>query len=365
MKNIPFLDLKIANGRVDSIARNAISKVLSSGSFINGKEVELFEEEFATYCGVDCCVGVGNGLDALTLLLRAYGVGVGDEVIVPSNTFIATWLAVSSVGAVPIPVEPDDQSYNIRVNEVSKAITPRTKAIIPVHLYGAPVDLLEIISLAKKHDIKVISDAAQAQGASIRGQSIFSLVDASATSFYPGKNLGGIGDGGAILTSNHEIAKHVRILGNYGSVKKYEHNLIGVNSRLDEVQAAYLRIKLKFLDELNQLRIDIANEYFKHLSSYKLILPQFSDELKSVWHLFVVRTDVRDQLAKFLFNNGINTMIHYPTPPHLQECYRNDYNKSLPLSETLASTSLSLPLYPDMPQEHIYRVCEKINDFFK
>lgn len=199
MKNIPFLDLKIANRRFDSLARNALTKVLSSGSFINGKEVELFEEEFATYCGVDYCVGVGNGLDALTLLLRAYGIGVGDEVIVPSNTFIATWLAVSSVGAIPIPVEPDDQSYNITAKEVSKAITLKTKAIIPVHLYGAPVDLLEITLLAKKFGLKVIADAAQAQGASIRGQSIFSLVDASATSFYPGKNLGCLGDGGQFL----------------------------------------------------------------------------------------------------------------------------------------------------------------------
>lgn len=362
---VPFLDLKRANSRFDTLAASAFNRVLYSGSYVKGQEVELFEEEFAAYCGVKYCVGVGNGLDALALLLRAYDICPGDEVIVPSNTFIATWLAVSSVGAVPIPVEPDPDSYNITTEGVAKAISSRTRAVIPVHLYGAPADLVGISSLARKFGIKVIADAAQAQGASIRGESIFTLADASATSFYPGKNLGAIGDGGAVLTSDYEIAKKVRMLGNYGSLKKYEHNLLGVNSRLDEIQAAYLRVKLMFLNDLNELRRKVACEYFERLPSKKLILPVNSNEFKSVWHLFVVRTEKRDQLQNYLRINNINTIIHYPTPPHLQKCYPLWSKISLPLAEKLALTSLSLPLYPDIPKEHIYEVCDRVNEFLQ
>jgi dTDP-4-amino-4,6-dideoxygalactose transaminase len=344
--NIPFLVLKAPHVELQSELHEAFKRVLDSGWYILGNEVEQFEQEFAKYCEVEHCVGVGNGLDALHLILRAYGIGQGDEVIVPSNTYIATWLAASYAGATPIPVEPDLRTYNLDPSKIEAAITSRTKAIIVVHLYGQPADMDGINAIAKKHNLKVIEDAAQAHGARYKGKRVGSLGDAAGFSFYPGKNLGAIGDGGAVTTNDDELAKKIRILGNYGSKVKYHNEVKGYNSRLDELQAAFLREKLKKLDEWNVCRKIIAAEYLSQLVGCNLVLPHVPKWADPVWHLFVVRSLQRDCLQKRLSESNVATMIHYPIPPHLQPAYDelNYKQGDFPISEKIANQCLSLPI---------------------
>lgn len=346
--NIPFLDLRAAYLELKPEIDDAIARVLESGWYILGEEVNAFEAEWAAYCGAKHAIGVGNGLDALHLSLLSLGVGPGDEVIVPSNTYIATWLAVSQCGATPVPVEPDERTYNINPKLIEDAITPRTKVILPVHLFGQPADMDKIITIARIHGLRVLEDAAQAHGARYKGKRIGAHGDVVAWSFYPGKNLGAMGDGGAVTTDDVAIADRIRVLRNYGSLEKYHHEIQGINSRLDPLQAAVLRVKLKYLDEWNERRRKIAVRYIKFLEETSLLLPLVLEWADPVWHLFVVRSENRDNLKHRLQEYGIGTMIHYPTPPHLQLAYRQmKYSKgNLPLAEKLADEILSLPIGP-------------------
>lgn len=345
---IPFLDLKAPHEELRTQMLEAFERVLDSGWYILGNEVAQFEQEFAEYCESKYCIGVGNGLDALHLILRGYEIGEGDEVIVPSNTYIATWLAASYSGATPVPVEPDEKTYNIDPSRIEAAITQRTKAIIVVHLYGQSADMDAINAIAKKHGLKVIEDAAQAHGAKYKGRRVGSLGDAAGFSFYPGKNLGAIGDGGAVTTNDAELAEKIRMLGNYGSQVKYHHVVQGYNTRLDEMQAAFLRVKLRCLDEWNARRIKFAAEYLSLLKNSGLTLPHVPTWAEPVWHLFVVRHEKRAKLQKWLGDVGIGTMIHYPVPPHLQTAYANLKYKQgdYPVAEELADTVLSIPIGP-------------------
>lgn len=356
--NVPFLDLRTPHQELRVELRDAFERVLDSGWYILGNEVKQFEQEFAVYCEAKHCVGVGNGLEALHLILRAYGIGEGDEVIVPSNTYIATWLAASYAGATPIPVEPDERTYNIDPTRIEAAITPRTKAIIAVHLYGQPADMDAINSIAKKHNLKVIEDAAQAHGARYKGKRVGTLGDAAGFSFYPGKNLGAIGDGGAVTTNDPVLADKVRVLCNYGSHVKYHNEVKGFNSRLDELQAAFLREKLKKLDEWNDRRKVLAAVYMSHLVSCNLVLPFVPEWADPVWHLFVIRNPQRDQLQKKLSEDGIATMIHYPIPPHLQGAYveLGYCMEKLPIAEQIHEEVLSLPMFPSMTLEQTNQV---------
>lgn len=356
MTTIPFLDLQSLHVEIKDQLENAFQRVMASGWYVLGPELETFEAEFARYCEVNYCVGVGNGLEALHILLKAYGIGSGDEVIVPSNTFIATWLAVTESGAVPIPVEPDVDTHNINPLLIEKAITNKTRAIIPVHLYGQPADMDKINDVAAAHGLVVIEDAAQAQGAIYKDRRTGSLGDAAATSFYPGKNIGALGDGGAVLTNDRSIAETVRKLRNYGSEIKYNHELIGFNSRLDELQAAFLRVKLKHLDRWNAQRCHIADIYNRELPGAIITPPFISDFVECVWHLYVVRSKRRDSLAKWLNDNGIPTAIHYPTPPHLQNCYQKSLDAIYPVAELLAKEVISLPMSPTMSEEQVHNV---------
>lgn len=355
---VPFLDLNAPHDELRAELSEAFERVLDSGWYILGKEVKQFEEEFADYCGAEYCIGAGNGLEALHLILRAYGIGEGDEVIVPSNTYIATWLAVSYAGATPIPVEPDEHTYNIDPTLIEAAITPRTKAIIAVHLYGQPADMDAINAIAQKHNLKVIEDAAQAHGARYKGRRVGTLGDAAGFSFYPGKNLGAIGDGGAVTTNDTELADRVRVLCNYGSRIKYHNEVKGFNSRLDELQAAFLREKLKKLDDWNERRKAIAAEYLNALRDSNVVLPHVPEWADPVWHLFVVRNSQRDQLQKKLNEAGIGTMIHYPIPPHLQEAYAElGYNVgAFQIAEQIHQEVLSLPMFPSMTSVQINHV---------
>jgi dTDP-4-amino-4,6-dideoxygalactose transaminase len=345
---IPFLDLRRVNAPFDADIRAAIGRVLESGWYIHGAEVKAFEVEFARYCDAGHCVGMANGLDALTMALRALGVGPGDEVIVPSNTFIATWLAVTAVGAIPVPVEPVERTYNLDPERVEAAITSRTRAMIPVHLYGQPADLEPLLVLAARHGIRVLEDAAQAQGSRYRGRRIGGHGDAVAWSFYPGKNLGALGDAGAVTTNDAELAERLRLLGNYGSRVKYRHEVAGGNSRLDELQAAVLRVKLGALDQCNAHRARIAKRYLAGLSGIDLVLPATLPQVDPVWHLFVVRHHQRDALAKLLAQRGVATLVHYPTPPHLQQAYASlgMGTGTFPVSERIHEEVLSLPIGP-------------------
>lgn len=356
MKPVPFLDLGRLHQAIREPLDAAYRRVVDSGWFIMGPELEAFEAEFALYCEVRHCVGVGNGLEALHLLLRAYGIGPGDEVIVPSNTFIATWLAVSECGATPVAVEPDIATHNIDPELIASAISQRTRAIIPVHLYGQPADMDPINALAARHGLIVIEDAAQAQGARYKGRRAGSLSDAAATSFYPGKNLGALGDGGAVLTNDAAIADKVRQLRNYGSMVKYQHDLAGYNSRLDELQAAFLRSKLAVLDAWNERRRQVARQYSRLLANTGITLPVVPDHADPVWHLYVIRSKDRNALKSHLEQQGISTVIHYPTPPHRQRCYAEFAGLHLPVSETLASEVLSLPMDPLMDAADVERV---------
>tara|TARA_R110001592_G_scaffold363300_1_gene683445 strand:- start:27675 stop:28793 length:1119 start_codon:yes stop_codon:yes gene_type:complete len=363
MKSIPFLDLAKIHQTIRVPLDRAYHRVVDSGWFSMGPELEAFESEFADYCEVKHCIGVGNGLEALHLLLRAYGIGAGDEVIVPSNTFIATWLAVSECGATPVPVEPNTDTHNIDTTLISAVITNRTRAIMPVHLYGQPADMDPINALAEKHGLIVIEDAAQAQGARYKNRRVGSLGHAAATSFYPGKNLGALGDGGAVLTNDETIANKVKQLRNYGSKVKYQHDLPGYNSRLDELQAAFLRVKLAKLDAWNVLRREVACQYSKLLANTNIGLPFVAEFAEPVWHLYVIRNKQRDTLKEHLEQQGVSTVIHYPTPPHLQACYQSFRGQHLPIAEMLANEVLSLPMSPVLDPVELEHVTKSIHGF--
>lgn len=365
MNSIPFLDLARLHRSIRQPLDAAYHRVMDSGWFIMGPELEAFEVEFAQYCEVKHCIGVGNGLEALHLLLRAYGIGPGDEVIVPSNTFIATWLAVTQCGATPVPVEPRVDTHNIDPALIASAITGRTRAIIPVHLYGQSADMDPINDLAIEHNLIVIEDAAQAQGARYKGDRVGSLGHAAATSFYPGKNLGALGDGGAVLTNDDEIADKVKQLRNYGSKVKYQHDLAGYNSRLDEMQAAFLRTKLAVLDEWNTRRRDIAARYSIILANADIGLPLVPEYSEPVWHLYVIRCKQRDALKAYLEKQGIATVIHYPVPPHQQACYQPFQGGGLPIAEVLAEEVLSLPMSPAMSADEVEYVALAVVTFFE
>lgn len=361
---IPFVDLTRQHQRIAKELESAMKGVLDSGWFIQGPQLEAFEQEFAAYCEVDHCVGVGNGLDALVLLLRAYGIGPGDEVIVPTNTFIATWLAVTAVGATIVPVEPDERTHNLSPALIEACITSRTRCVMPVHLYGQPADMDPIMALAERHGLVVIEDNAQAQGALYKGRPTGSLGHAAATSFYPGKNLGALGDGGAVVTRDPAIARQVRMLRNYGSEKKYDHQALGCNSRLDEIQAAVLRIKLRQLSEWNEERKAIAERYGALLAGLPIIVPEVPEWASPVWHLYVIRSDNRDALQAHLQVQGIQTVIHYPVPPHQQACYAREMaGASQPLAEILCGQVLSLPMYPGLTESEQQRVAQAIASF--
>ncbi len=355
---IPFLDLKSVNMCMKDDFHAALDRVLSSGQLILGQELEAFEEEFAHYCNVQHCIGVGNGLEALHLVLRAWDIGEGDEVIVPSHTYIATWLAISETGAIPVPVEPEKNGFLINPALIEAAITPRTKAILPVHLYGEPAHMGEIMAIANKYGLRVLEDVAQAQGARYRGKRTGGLGHAAGFSFYPAKNLGALGDAGAVTTNDPKLAKRIRALRNYGSRVKYYNEEKGYNSRLDPLQAAFLRVKLKHLDADNESRRKIAAVYMAGLHDANLVLPNVSEWSEPVWHLFVVRSQRRGDLQKFLKEKSIETLIHYPIPPHQQQAYRSDAcaGKSYPLAEELSQEILSLPLTPHMPLEQVDEV---------
>ncbi len=355
---VPFLDVGAAYRELKDEIDEAVARVLHSGWYLLGAELQAFEQEYAAYVGVDNCIGVGNGLDALHLALRAMEVGPGDEVIVPSNTYIATWLAVSYSGATPVPVEPDEQTYNIDPAKIESAITPRTKAILPVHLYGQPADMDPIVEIARTHDLWVLEDAAQAHGARYKGRRVGSLGDAAGWSFYPGKNLGCLGDGGAVTCDDDDLADRIRLLCNYGSPAKYVHEVQGFNSRLDELQAAVLRVKLERMDEWNQRRSKIAARYLHAFRDSELILPHVPEWAEPVWHLFVVRHSQRSALQRTLQEKGVQTLIHYPTPPHQQTAYYNlgHVKGDLPISEAIHREVLSLPIGPQVDQTQVNHV---------
>ncbi len=359
---VPFLDLHAATAELAGPIEQAVLRVTRSGYYIGGPETEAFEAEFAEYTGAACCVGTGNGLDALELALRAMGVGPGDEVIVPSNTYIATWLAVSAVGARPVPVEPDPATHNIDPARIEAALSARTRVILPVHLYGQPADLAPILALAKHHGLRVLEDAAQAQGATWRGRRIGSHGDAVCWSFYPGKNLGALGDAGAVTTSDPEIAAEIRRLGNYGSSRKYICETRGTNSRLDPIQAAVLRVKLAHLDAWNDRRRAAAAVYLAALPGLGLGLPSVLPDADPVWHQFVVRSSRRDELQHRLAGAGIATLIHYPVAPHMQEAYADLglAADDLPIARDLSREVLSLPIGPHLTREMQDRVIDAL-----
>lgn len=362
---IPFVSFKPMEKELDKELRNAFERVYTRSWYIEGQEDKNFEKAFAEFCGVKYCVGVGNGLDGLMLALKALQIGPNDEVIVPSNTYIATALAVTYVGAKLVFVEPDIRTFNIDPSKIKEAITPNTKAIMPVHLYGQPCDMEPIMDIAKKHNLYVIEDCAQAHGATYKGKTIGSFGTAAGFSFYPGKNLGALGDAGATVTNSEEVAEKVRALGNYGSDYKYHHILKGNNSRLDEMQAAFLGAKLPHLEKMNEERRRIAKKYLEGIKNSEIILPYVIDDVIPVWHIFAIRCQRRDELESYLKENGIGTNKHYPIPMHLQECYKDlGYKKGdFPIAEEISETELSLPMYYGMTDEEIQYVIEKINNF--
>lgn len=348
---IPFLDLKPLYAEIRPELDAAYREVMESGWYVLGAQVAAFEQEYAAYCGAAHCVGVGNGLEALELCLYAFDIGPGDEVIVPSNTYIATWLAVSAVGAKPIPVEPDPRTFNIDPERIEAAITPRTRAIMPVHLYGQPADMDPIMAIAERHGLKVIEDCAQAQGATYKGKRVGALGHAAGVSFFPTKNLGAFGDAGAITTNDPAVADAIRVRRNYGSRVKYYNETKGINSRLDEMQAAFLRVKLRHLDRWNEQRRQRAAQYTQALQGVAHVqAPHVPQWASPVWHLYVVQTEDRKRMSDRLDAHGIGWMVHYPLPPHLQKAYV-EYGLAkgaLPLAEKIADTVLSLPMYPQM-----------------
>ena len=360
MNSVRFLDLGATYRELKMEIDAAVARVLGSGWYLLGAELEAFEGEYAAYTGARYCIGVGNGLEALHLTLRAMDIGPGDEVLVPSNTYIATWLAVSQVGATLVPVEPDERTYNMDPQRIEAAITPRTRAILPVHLYGQPADMASILACAKKHGLKILADGAQAHGARYRGAAIGGLGDATAWSFYPGKNLGAYGDAGAVTTDDPALAERIRVLRNYGSRVKYINEVQGYNSRLDEIQAAILRVKLRYIDTWNARRADVAAAYEAGLSECALTLPAVPPEMTPAWHLYVVRHPQRDALHSELQAHGIQTLIHYPIPPHRQQAYANLGLPigSFPVAESIAGSVLSLPIGPHLSAAQQEKVIE-------
>ena len=365
---IPFLDLKAINLRQKEQFHEALDRVLNSGWLILGTEVEAFEREFASYCGTNFCVGVANGLEALQLTLKAWDIGPGDEVIVPSNTYIATWLAVTQTGATPVPVEPDITTYNLDPLLIQNAITLRTKAIIVVHLYGRPANMKPVLEIARRNNLKVLEDAAQAHGETYFGKRVGSLADAAAFSFYPGKNLGALGDGGAVTTSDSRLVERIQLLRNYGSKFKYHNQVIGHNSRLDELQAAYLRVKLLTLDSDNKSRRIVADAYNRGFADIKnLTLPTSEVGYSSAWHLYVVRHAKRDELQRRLDAAGVGVMVHYPIPPHLQPAYSDlGYKKgSFPIAEMIHDQVLSIPIDPVISTRDVNKIIVTIKEILK
>ncbi len=363
---VPFLDLKSPYLELKSELDAAYRRVMESGWYILGEEVEAFEHEFAAFCGVKHCIGVGNGLEALHLILRASEIGPGDEVIVPANTYIATWLAVTYAGAIPVPVEPDPRTYNLDPQLLEAAITSRTRAVLPVHLYGQPADMDPILQVARRHGLVVIEDAAQAHGAVYGGRPAGRLADAAGWSFYPGKNLGALGDAGAVTTDDDDLADRIRVMRNYGSRTKYYNEVKGFNSRLDPLQAAFLRVKLPHLGEWNARRKRVVAEYLEGLDGVKdLTLPFVPSSIDPSWHLFVIAHPRRDQLQQHLTRLGIGTLIHYPIPPHLSQAYAEAGGKpgDHPITERLAQTVLSLPVGPHLRPEQLQEVIEAVRSF--
>lgn len=364
---IPFLDLKGINAAYRDELIAATTRVIDSGWYIQGHEVQSFEQEFSVYCGVKHCVGVGNGLDALTLTLRAWKelgkLKEGDEVLVPANTYIATILAITENRLTPVLVEPDLDTYNISPALMQKSITSKTKAIMPVHLYGRLAEMPEILAIAEEHDLLVLEDAAQAHGASLFGRKAGNWGHAAGFSFYPGKNLGALGDAGAVTTNDEELARTIRALGNYGSHKKYENLYQGVNSRLDEMQAALLRVKLRNLDQETASRRKVAKSYLEGINNPNIILPKWETEEQHVFHLFVVRCSRRNELQEYLGQRGVQTLIHYPMPPHKQKAYWGWNGQTFSISEGIHNDILSLPMWPYMGVETARKIIEVMNEF--
>ena len=364
---VSFLDLKKINGRFEGELQAACQRVIESGWYIQGTEVKAFESEFGSFCGAKHCVGVGNGLDALILILEGYKsmgvISTGDEIIVPANTYIATILAISSAGLVPVLVEPDESSFNLDAALIVEKITPKTKAIMVVHLYGRVADMKPILNLANKYDLKVIEDSAQAHGAYFGGKRTGNIGDAAGFSFYPGKNLGALGDAGAVTTNDDALAAVVRALANYGSSEKYVHTYKGINSRLDEIQAAILRVKLHHLNSDTQRRSIIADRYIKEINNASITLPLPEKGNNCVWHLFVIRCSDRNRLQQFLESLEVQTLIHYPTAPHNQQAYSEFSDHSYPVTEVIHRETLSLPISPVLTDDEVTLVIEAVNNF--
>lgn len=363
--NVAYLDLHKTHDEIQEELDIAYRKVTKRQWFIGGEADKQFEQEFATYCGTKECVGTGNGLDAIRLILLAYGIGSGDEVIVPANTFIATALAVTYAGAKPVFVDASMDSYNIDASKIEEKISERTKAIIVVHLYGRVADVTAIWKIASKYSLKVIEDSAQAHGAEIKGKKAGGLGDAAAFSFYPGKNLGALGDAGAVTTNDSELAARIRAYGNYGSYEKYNHVYLGCNSRLDEYQAAFLSVKLKYLDKWNEERRNIAYTYTRQIKNEKILLPEWAGDRQHVFHIYPILTRKRDELVDYLKQRGIGTNVHYPIPIVEQKAYRQYVKQSLdyPVTRRICSEEVSLPLYPGMTEEQVNWVIACINRF--
>lgn len=360
---IKFLDLKKINNRYREEIDSRIKNILDKGWYLQGEENEKFTKNFANFCGTKFALGVANGLDALNLIIKAYGFGNGDEIIVPANTYIATILAISENGCIPILVEPDIKTYNINPDSIEEKITSKTKAIMVVHLYGQAVQMEKIWKIAKKYNLKIIEDSAQAHGAIYQEKHTGNLGNASGFSFYPGKNLGCMGDGGAVTTNDEELFNKIKAIANYGSDRKYHHIYKGINSRLDEIQAAVLDVKLNHLDSDNNKRREISKYYRENIKNSKIILPETYDEKSHVWHIFAVRTQNRDEFQKYLTEKGIQTIIHYPTPPHKQGAYKEWNNLSFPITEEIHNTILSLPISPVMTDSEIEKVVEVVNEY--
>lgn len=360
---IKFLDLHKINERFREETDKRIKEVLDSGWYLLGKQNELFEKHFADFCGVKHCIGCGNGLEALNLIIKGYGFGPNDEIIVPANTYIASILAITQNGCTPVLVEPDIKTYNINPDLIEEKITDKTKAIMVVHLYGQAVEMDKIWTLAKKYNLKIIEDSAQAHGAYYKTKRTGNLGDASGFSFYPGKNLGCMGDGGCVTTNDDKLARKIRAIRNYGSEQKYKNIYKGVNSRLDEIQAAILDVKLPYLNEDNKKRREIAKFYRENIKNPEIILPDTYDENAHVWHIFAIRTSDREKLQKYLMDNEIQTLIHYPTPPHKQECYKEWNNLNFPITEKIHKEILSLPMSPVLTKNEVKKVVEVLNEY--
>lgn len=362
---VPFVDFKPMEKEISSELRLAFERVLEKSWYISGEEDTNFENKFAKFCGVKFCVGVGNGLDAIMIALKSLDIGRGDEVIVPSNTYIATALAVTYVGATPVFVEPDITTFNINPDLIEAKISSRTKAIIPVHLYGQACDMDPIIDIAKKYNLFVVEDCAQAHGATYKGRRVGSFGDLAAFSFYPGKNLGALGDGGAIVSNNKEMIEKARAIGNYGSDYKYHHILKGNNSRLDEMQAAFLSVKLNYLQKMNENRQATALKFLNEIKNDKVILPKVSSYNEHVWHIFAIRCEQRDRLEEYLESKEISTNKHYPIPMHLQPCYEDlGFSKGdFPIAEKISKTELSLPMFYGMSNDQIQYIIDALNSF--